>query len=48
MEDVLCSECKSLKFDSWRSTCYCNKIGINISGTLERLEKCKKENLKEV
>jgi len=44
-DDIFCCNCIYLKYDKW---VYCSKSGIIISGTLERQDKCKKENWKEI
>lgn len=54
MENETCSGCihlASRKFDGWTvkgSLIYCKKYGLNISGTLERSNHCKKVNGKEI
>ncbi len=49
--DENCGGCTHLKFcrgiiNYHDGRCYCEKNGINLSGTLERHDKCKKENWK--
>jgi hypothetical protein len=50
MDKDTCAGCSLLKQDQSgirpHGVIYCEKSGLNISGTLERSEKCKRENWK--
>jgi len=46
-KDIFCNGCKKLKFNRWSDCNYCDIYGLNISGTLERLEICKNCQTKE-
>jgi hypothetical protein len=48
IDDMFCYGCVSLKINKLNNNIYCQKSGINLSGTLERQDKCKKENQKQI
>lgn len=46
-KDIFCNGCMNLKYNKILDINYCDIFCLRISGTLERLEKCKELEIKE-
>ena len=47
MADLTCDGCRFLSPRVDKPGCVCDSLGLNVPGSLERLEECKAQNSKE-